>query len=708
MRTIKIFLASSDELYEERIQISNLIEALNFRFEPRGMRLQLIKWEFLDASIGSVSKQEEYNRMLKECDICMVLFWQKIGRFTKEELDVAYKEQKSGRKPQKIYIFFKKTSHLTSELAEFQNTIESSYGHFYNTFESVEKLQLDFLLQLELYQNSFHEGFSMELVDSKIKVDGLDIIDATHIPFCANNKDYKELIDEISELNDIVIENPGNIKLHVRLEKLLHKKYNMESSLLDTAREISKLNEESGTGRLKTAIELFNSGDCRGANAILSKDLILSEMNQSIENLHLGEDIIKISKISIQRNVEELFLKIKTLESLDKDANSQEIYSIYQQLISVIYSYLNVKPYIHIIKDYLDLLVETKKHNELGREIYRLLDNIEIGTISLDSKIAVLNLKAYYLIDKECYGDAEQALNEILEYKEKLPNHQLAEIYDNLAQLHVHTREFEKAKLEYQKALAFSNLSSPVIDVISSTTNFAFLMSHVGEHDSANKLLSWSEERLKGIENNSKEYLLEMGRLYNTRGIVFSAQRLKEAALDSFLEAHKYLKKAYKKSAHAVAPHLANCLMNIGEVHSSISQYKSAMDFLMQSYNLYNLLEEAEPGFYLNDIALCLANIASCWESQGKFEDAISYYLKSKESYESLVTDSSGSDNLALAVVYNNLAYCYAKIQKNESAIELYQKCLDLCSSYKDTIFDKIRKVAYENISKLNQNVQNE
>lgn len=705
MKTIKIFLASSDELSEERIHISNLIENLNYRFEPRGIRLQLIKWEFLDASMGIVRKQDEYNRVLKECDICMVLFWQKIGRFTQEELDVAYREQKSGRKPQKIYIFFKKTSQITNELAEFQNAIESSYGHFYNTFETVEKLQLDFLLQLELFQNSFQKGFSMELVDSKIKIDGIDFVDAAQIPFCSNNREYKELIEEISELNEILIETPVNIKLQARREKLLSKKHTMESSLLDTAREISKLNEESSNGRLKTAIELFNNGDCKGANAILSRDLIQAEMLHNIRNLHLGKSIIENSKISIHRNVEELYLKIKTLESLDKEANSEEIYSIYQQIVEVIYGYLNIRQYIHIIKGLLDYLVETKRHSELGREITNLFEKIDIYSLDFNYKIAILNIKAYYLIDKEKYDDAEDTLHDILKYHESLSNDQLAEIYDNLAQIHVHTREFDKAKSEYQKAIAFSNLSSPLIDVISSTTNFAFLMSHVGEQESAIQLLNWTEERLKTITDDSKEFFLEQGRLFNTRGIVFTAQGLKEKALEAFLNAQSYFKKAYEKSAHSIAPHLANCLMNLGEAYCSVLKYESAMKYLNESFKLYNLLEEAEPGFYINDVALCIANIASCFESQDKYQDATLYYLKAKELYESLVDNHSGSDNLALAVVYNNLAYCYAKANESQMAKDFYQKCVDLCNKYNDGIFDKIRSVANDNITKLIQSV---
>lgn len=50
MRTIKIFLASSDELKEDRYIIGNLVRRLDRIYEKRGIRVELFEWEDYDAA----------------------------------------------------------------------------------------------------------------------------------------------------------------------------------------------------------------------------------------------------------------------------------------------------------------------------------------------------------------------------------------------------------------------------------------------------------------------------------------------------------------------------------------------------------------------------------------------------------------------------------------------------------------------------------
>ena len=73
MNTIKVFLASSEELEMERLRFDSLFNHLNRIFRPRGLYLELSKWEYLDSSMGPKHKQEEYNEELKTCEMCMVM-----------------------------------------------------------------------------------------------------------------------------------------------------------------------------------------------------------------------------------------------------------------------------------------------------------------------------------------------------------------------------------------------------------------------------------------------------------------------------------------------------------------------------------------------------------------------------------------------------------------------------------------------------------
>ena len=65
MKTIKIFLASSSELRQERLEMADLVENLNLSLEKFDLRLQLVKWEYLDSSMGRGHKQEDYLLSMK-------------------------------------------------------------------------------------------------------------------------------------------------------------------------------------------------------------------------------------------------------------------------------------------------------------------------------------------------------------------------------------------------------------------------------------------------------------------------------------------------------------------------------------------------------------------------------------------------------------------------------------------------------------------
>ena len=87
MKTIKIFLASSEELKPEREMMASLANSLNTVLEKQGIQVIAVEWENLDASMGPLHQQEDYNIKLKECEMCMVLYWTKFGMYTKTELD---------------------------------------------------------------------------------------------------------------------------------------------------------------------------------------------------------------------------------------------------------------------------------------------------------------------------------------------------------------------------------------------------------------------------------------------------------------------------------------------------------------------------------------------------------------------------------------------------------------------------------------------
>ena len=104
MKTIKIFLASSDELADERKRFGNLIRQLDDIFLRQGVHIQLLVWEDMDPSYNNCRKQDEYNAWIRESQIFVALFYTRAGQYTIEEVEVA-REENAHRHEPKLLIF---------------------------------------------------------------------------------------------------------------------------------------------------------------------------------------------------------------------------------------------------------------------------------------------------------------------------------------------------------------------------------------------------------------------------------------------------------------------------------------------------------------------------------------------------------------------------------------------------------------------------
>ena len=156
-RDIKIFLASSAELREDRDAFDLYFRQLNDSLRSeKGIYLRIVRWEnFLDA-MSDTRIQDEYNDEVRACDIFVSLFFTKTGKFTEEEFDVAHRQflESGGRQPQ-IFTFFKngeiKMGNLSNEvktLLDFKEKL-GKLGHFYTSYDDIADLKLRFRDQLD-------------------------------------------------------------------------------------------------------------------------------------------------------------------------------------------------------------------------------------------------------------------------------------------------------------------------------------------------------------------------------------------------------------------------------------------------------------------------------------------------------------------------------------------------------------------------------
>ena len=164
MNTKKIFLASSSELKEDREQFEIFINRKNKDWVEKGVFLELIVWEdFLDA-LAQTRLQDEYNKAIQECDLFVMLFCTKVGQYTEEEFEAAFKHFQSTNKPF-IFTYFKNAEISTGtankrdlmSLWAFQEKLDA-LGHFYTVYKNIDELKFKFNQQLDkLATNGFIE-----------------------------------------------------------------------------------------------------------------------------------------------------------------------------------------------------------------------------------------------------------------------------------------------------------------------------------------------------------------------------------------------------------------------------------------------------------------------------------------------------------------------------------------------------------------------
>lgn len=142
MRTINVFLASSEELRHERLLVPAIILDMNRELRKSGLRLDLVKWEYLDSAMGVLHKQTEYDLELAKCEIVITLFWRKFGQYTEEEFHVAMNRLRAGRNPRRVAVLFKKSGEGVSEALEaFEQTLSEERGLSVGSFASDGELE---------------------------------------------------------------------------------------------------------------------------------------------------------------------------------------------------------------------------------------------------------------------------------------------------------------------------------------------------------------------------------------------------------------------------------------------------------------------------------------------------------------------------------------------------------------------------------------
>ncbi|MCU0286622.1 MAG: AAA family ATPase, partial [Acidobacteria bacterium] len=162
MKRYKVFLDSSEDLVQERIEIKIMVLRLNKKWnKEKGASLELVTPEDMPLKKTGVTFKDSITQEMLDCDIVITLFSRKVAKLLEDEFKLAYENFKKGNKPHFMLAYFKSGSVPIEEIddellkvGKLKKQIQE-YKDIYGVFNSEEDLIPK--IQQRLEAAIFHE-----------------------------------------------------------------------------------------------------------------------------------------------------------------------------------------------------------------------------------------------------------------------------------------------------------------------------------------------------------------------------------------------------------------------------------------------------------------------------------------------------------------------------------------------------------------------
>jgi tetratricopeptide (TPR) repeat protein len=710
MKTVKVFLASSEELKDDRINFGDLIRQLNDIFNKRGIEIKLLKWEDFNAAYTGMRKQDEYNEKIFDSDIFIALFHRKAGKFTLEEVDCAIEHFKEVHLPN-IYIYVKElqdNEDETPELKKFKNDLLNKLGHYSCKYENTDGMKLNFLLQFVAFENPPADNDYLKVGSQSISIDGHKIVDLNNVSFASMNKEYNRLKESLTksdgEINELRIKFAADPTDSDILGELVSKssernKTNDEFEkyqryLYNTALKFTKLAGNVYSERIEKARALFEKGKVTEADQILNEEEMKKEVAQEIDQFEMYRE-------HLESIIEEYLLKTETSMSNDKlsikDRFSQACRA-YNEAIKIAKKINYDREKIaNIYYDYGELLRKFKNYSlsfsmyEESLSIFMEL-NIQNNNVYIPAVAQLLNNMANIHSILNCYDAALNEYEESLEMRRELATKKpgtylpvVADTLNNMANLHTDLNHYKVAEKEYEeslkikKELAEKNEDIYLPDVALLLNNLANLHYYLNDYKTAEKE---SEESLKIRKKlaakNTDAYLTDVAQSLNNLANIQVKLCRYDIAEKEYEESLKIRRELAENNEYSYSPDVADTLYNMANFHCSLHCYDEAEKEYKESLEIRIKLAVNNEDVYFPDIADTLNNIGLLHRILHNYGEAENELNKSYKIRKKLTAKNEDVYLPALAQSLNNLAILHLSIYRYEVAIEEYNEYLEI------------------------------
>ena len=672
MKNITVFLASSDELKNDRNSFHSLVASLDEIFEPRGYRIRCRRWEDFSAFCTGSRTQDDYNRIVRASDICICMFHRKAGEYTIEEFNQALDEYVKSQSHPKTFVYIRALIEGEMEdeaLKRFKEDLFDRVGHYWCNYATDDAMKLHFVMQLERIipsvsgNASVTEGNHFKIENGVVSLYGHKIAELDNLSFAAENPEYLSLKESIARLNTEIarLRATGVAELQPMIDEKqaeLYKKREslnrLESRLFDLALSINKL-IGSGTPvseRKRLAIEMFERGNSKGVVEILNEKYIAADAAQARKEIEQGKLLVDSGRSLIEAGLqktrslaEEYVLRAKALMTDYAEPRRFELAChAYEQGIELTRANLSEEELAKSLFEYGHFL-QTNKRYDLAEVRYR--ENLDIcqrlAAISpyayepdlagTQNNLGVLyNNTQRYKESEKMYLSALKICQRLTAANPQVYEPDLAMTQNNLGLLYSDIRRYEESEemhlsaVEIYQRLTIVNPQVYEPDLAMAQSNLGTLYKDTRRYEDSEKLcLSAMEIRRRLAAANPQVYEPDLAMTQYNLGCLYSDTQRYEDSEKMYLSAMEIRRRLAVANPQVYEPDLADTQYNLGCLYYNIQRYEDSEEMYLSALEVYQRLTAVNPQVYEPYLVRACNNLSFLFLAQGNFEEAERY-----------------------------------------------------------------------------------
>ena len=609
------------EFARERDELELFIRNVSDHFEDNyDTKIIPLRCENVDNCVSAEGKQEEFNQLIRESEMCFFIFFTRVGEVTRQEFDVAFKQLTStpNRKPQ-IYVYFKTIPEgiaADKSVRDFMQTIDEVYKHYYSNFSNIDTIKLRILLNLKMQEMNF---VKIEVKDDKCLVDNADVLSLNNVSEFANSKELAALTAELQQVEEQYVQmkpvySQGSfdetfrreyVRLSARRQYLKETIDKLKQSIFELSLNLSR-DEVRGdlTPRQKEAYRLLEQGDSRGCLAVLDAD----DIDDEFERFEREQELESKRKAEVY--VREHKLAIDVLQTMyDYKERFAEIDKRYERIVATALKY---EVELYVLYDYAFYYHgqnEYEKALKVAEKYLVFVQNPAYNVSDIDcSRLYSIMGRLYRKADKP--DVAESFFLRTIDIRERLVGTSeiykpdLASVYQNIGVIYNDLRQFDKAEkylLAAQRTF-ISYTGTPQRDNPFVARNFNALgkmYAETGRYEQAEHCFMQSLEFCK----KSSEIMPHCFEFYWGVGChSFGEMYLKTGQFDKarqrFSEAVAIRKELTDENPSANEPYLAESLVRLAETYESLNDVAKAREHYALAKEIYTRLAQLNSAKY--------------------------------------------------------------------------------------------------------------